>query len=310
MKHTVDAQFFPGWTRKSITFSIDDGHLETDAIFLSIVRPAGIRGTFNLCSHTMRGMTPEEYRDFYRGYEIANHSQYHPLALEDGVEYQISEEPFDAASADPAYLYRTGVEGLYHARLPSGWRRRAESEAYCGFIRACHAYLEEVFGEGSVRCFVWPHLRQKNRVVDDYANHFPGYYGVRESGMWGEDDGFPMPKDRRPWRSTTRDTKLLASAAKYAAQPDDGELKFFCFGVHSVDYDRNGKWDDLRAFAAEFGNNPAYYSAPVGELFDYEDAVKGLEITEGGVYNPSEVDLYIRVDGENVILKAGEKLEF
>ena len=74
----VDLNFFPGWTRKSVTFTIDDGNIPMDTKFLEIVRPAGILGTFNLCSHWMDKMSPEEYREFYRGYEIANHCKYHP----------------------------------------------------------------------------------------------------------------------------------------------------------------------------------------------------------------------------------------
>ena len=47
----IDLKFFPGWTRKSVTFTIDDGNVAMDKKFLDIVRPAGILGTFNLCSH-------------------------------------------------------------------------------------------------------------------------------------------------------------------------------------------------------------------------------------------------------------------
>ena len=73
MKHEIDVKFYPGWTRKAISFSIDDGNLVMDQKFKDIVEPYGIKGTFNLCSDRLTKMSPEEYREFYRGYEIANH---------------------------------------------------------------------------------------------------------------------------------------------------------------------------------------------------------------------------------------------
>ena len=53
----VDINFFPGWVRKSVTFTIDDGNIKMDKKFLDIVKPAGILGTFNL--HRVDALSPE-----------------------------------------------------------------------------------------------------------------------------------------------------------------------------------------------------------------------------------------------------------
>lgn len=53
MKYNIDIQCYPGWTRKAITFTIDDGVLDMDRKFMNILNPAGIRGAFNLCSHKL-----------------------------------------------------------------------------------------------------------------------------------------------------------------------------------------------------------------------------------------------------------------
>ena len=111
MKHTVDTAFYPGWTRKAITFSIDDGNTVMDKKFLDIMRPVGIRGTFNLCAHTVDKMSPEEYREFYRDYEIANHCKYHPMAISENITYHFCEEPFDPSIKDHVEL--SGNE-FYH----------------------------------------------------------------------------------------------------------------------------------------------------------------------------------------------------
>ena len=47
MKHIIDKNYFPGWVRKSVSFTIDDGNIEMDKKFIDIVRPAGVLGTFN-----------------------------------------------------------------------------------------------------------------------------------------------------------------------------------------------------------------------------------------------------------------------
>ena len=91
-KHVIDTAYFPGWTRKSFTFTIDDGNLEMDRRFLDIVKPRGILGTFNLCTPKFNELSAEGYRDFYRGYEIANHCKDHPTVERDGYEYPLAGE--------------------------------------------------------------------------------------------------------------------------------------------------------------------------------------------------------------------------
>lgn len=73
MAKKLDVNYFPRWTRRSLTFTIDDGNVAMDQKFLSILRPHGILGTFNLCSHMLSALDADGYREFYHGYEIANH---------------------------------------------------------------------------------------------------------------------------------------------------------------------------------------------------------------------------------------------
>ena len=40
---TIDLHFYPGWTRKSMTFTIDDGNVKLDRKFLDITEPAGLK---------------------------------------------------------------------------------------------------------------------------------------------------------------------------------------------------------------------------------------------------------------------------
>ena len=312
MEHQIDLKFYPGWTRKAITFSIDDGNLEMDAKFKAIVEPYGLRGTFNLCSERLARMTPDEYRAFYRGHEIANHCKYHPKAFADGEEYVISDEPFNPETSDRDMVYRFGdVEGVYYKARPNGtWLRIATTEAYKRCIDEGHRELEEVFGKGSVRSFIWPYGQQKNSDLTEYVASIPYYYGDRINSPKGATpEQYFAPPNSEIFYIGARHNDLLERAKEYETLADDGELKFFCFGIHSVDYDRADKWGELTEFAKTYGNRPGdYYYAPIGDIYDYSEAVGRVEITEGEVKNPTNIDLHIKIDGEKYLLKAGESI--
>lgn len=310
-RNKIDKNYFPGFTRKSITMSMDDGNVRCDRKLIDIMRPAGFKGTFNLCY--LDSLTPEEYRELYCGFEIANHCKHHPMAFADGREYVISDEALDPLtskgySEQEPFVYKTDVDGLYkfhpYASIekPAGWWPVASTEKYIELIDETKIMLEDVFGEGSVGAFIWPSGRQNNKAILKHLRE-SGYYSVRNSGVTMGADGFSMPDDRYSWSCTAREGNLLDIMALYEALPDDGELKFFCLGLHSHDYEGQNKWDDLRRFADTLGNRPEdYYYGSNREIFEHEDAVKRIEITESEITNPSSVSVYLTVDGERVVI--------
>ena len=307
--------YFPGFTKKSLTFTIDDGNVKYDRIFLDIVKPFGILGTFNLCSHLLSSLTPDEYRKFYRGYEISNHMKYHPTAIPDSDVVTVSCDEFDPMNSQESkegelIMYKTCVPGLYKFRRgtktprPGGWGSKADNEGYKRFISEGKKELEAIFGAGSIRGFVWPCEEQShNKEILDHVRSLSEYYGVRKTGEVLDTSGFDMPEDRRAWSYNATCRSLLSLMEKYERYPDDGKLKFFSFGVHSGDFETYGKWDDLRIFAEKYGNRQeSYYYATVGDIFDYEDAASRLQIDETEIKNPTDVSLYIKIKGKKVIL--------
>ena len=109
----IEKNYYPGWVRKAITFTIDDGNLKLDKKFIDKVRPYGIKGTFNLCLPDLKNYTADYYRELYRGFGISNHCKLHPFAMADGKKYDISADPFDEEKADPNKIY-TISDGLYY----------------------------------------------------------------------------------------------------------------------------------------------------------------------------------------------------
>ena len=282
-----------------------------DEKFLGIVKPAGIKGTFNLCTSLRKNMTADDYRAFYHGYEIANHCHRHPSAFSPSRQPAIADEPFDEATADPSKAYRTEEEGFYrvHATHRDSWNYYiATEDKYMEYVDLCNRILEEVFGNGTVKDFVWPFGDQNNPDLTQRLIDY-GFRSIRATGDVDDRTGFALPADRMCWSYNAHHKTLLQIAKKYADYPDDNTLKFFCFGVHSIDFENSANWEDLQVFCNLYGNRPEeYWYAPVGDIFDYEDAVKALRYTENSVYNDSNLDIYALLDGKRIILPAHASL--
>ena len=293
---------YPSYSKKAITFTIDDGNIPYDTKLLGILKPAGIKGTFNLNSNLTTLYSPEFYRAFYKGYEIANHCKYHPYVLYDGVEYKLKNEVFSEESADPDFMYPADEkEGFFWVIKPNGWRQAITESDFIKYIDDGKSELNAIFGEGSVRDFVWPYCEQDNAAVKAHIK--TTHCSSRKTGCTLANTGFDIPDDKYAWSYNANHMNLLEVAEEYDGYPDDGRLKFFAFGVHSIDFERDSKWDDLAAFAEKYGNRPSdFWYASVGEIFDYEAAVKMLVINNEGIYNPSSLPIYIKVNGKNRVV--------
>jgi len=298
--------YYPSFTKKAVTFTIDDGNMRYDRMLLDILEPAGIKGTFNLCSDLHKGRE-EETREFYRGYDIANHCKYHPLVNFDGVEYVESSEPFDSESSDPGKIYKVeGKDGFFWFMRPNGWRQMIYEEDFIRYVKEGLDELNEIFG-GGVKDYAWPYGEQNNAVVKEYVNSI--HRSVRKTGPTIDLFGFAIPK-KQGWSYNANHMNLLEVMEKYEAYPDDGGLKFFAFGVHSIDFERDSKWDDLKTFAKKYGNRPdTYWYATVSEIFDYEEATQLLTVTDTAVRNESGLALYVAIDGDRRIIAPGETVD-
>jgi len=297
-------KYFPSFTPKAITFSIDDGNIKHDKIFIDIVRPAGIKGTFNLYFGHKRELTNEEYREFYHGFEIANHCNRHPFAFDKDREYKFADEIFDPVTADESLVYKTDREGVYRIRHRNYWATIATTEAYLELAEEGRRDIEEIFGKGSVRCFVWPYGKQNDEELYRSLKD-SGYSSIRRAYS----KGYSIPEDLFDWGVNADSTDFDSKIREFESLSDDGELKFFCLGLHSVDFERNNKWNELREFAENYGNRPEkFWYASVSEIFEYSEAINSIEFNEKELVNPSDKELYLAVNGQKYILPPNSKI--
>lgn len=308
----IDLNFFPGYTRKAISYTIDDGNVPLDIKFLNIVKPHGFKGTFNLSNASRPGYTPEDYRRIYEGCEIANHCYTHPAAIPDDLSTKVvSDEYYDDATAEQNVWYKSPKEeGVYlqsRRHRGIGPIRFIGAERYINHIKEAQEELEAVFGKGSVVQFVWPYGEQKNKEILEYLRN-SDFYAVRKTGNLEDKTAFAIP-EKFNWTYSAGYEVVVSVADKFDAYPDDGELKLFTFGIHSHDYENNDKWGDLEYVANKLGDRPNdFWYATNIEVFRYDDAVKAVEVTDTEIYNPSNITLYIKIDGVPTTLPAGAKI--
>lgn len=308
----IDINFFPGYTRKAISYTIDDGNIPTDIKFLDIVKPLGFKGAFNLCGASMNGYTHDDYRRIYEGCEITNHCATHPMVMPDDMSgFTVSDEYYDEEKAEDTVFFKSPTEdGVYmKSRKARGVSpsRHVSPERYVELIKKAQAELESVFGEGSVVQFVWPFGKQDSRFVLDYLKD--NFYAVRQSGAVDDKTGFAIPQDKIDWKVSATYNLVHTVGDKFDAYEDDGELKLFTFGYHSADFERTGTWGNLEYMAKKLGGRPNdFWYATNREVFEYSDAVKALEVTDTEIYNPSKITLYVKIDGNPTVVPAGSKI--
>ena len=302
--------YFPGFTRKAISFTIDDGNVPLDTKFLSIVRPAGILGTFNIVGNLLkeRRIPYSDIRKLYKGYEIANHCNKHPFALNQDVNYEVLEEN-DEIIPVRHRIHKTEQEGYYSYYYAKGDKvlkaRIVDAKTYIELIKEGKSDTEEIFGEGTVKGFVWPYGEQNNDEILEYLKS-AGYESVRKTGC----TSFDLPSDRMHWSYSANHENMKEKAEEFEKLADDGKLKWLCFGVHSHDFENNNCWDVLENFADKYGNRPAdFWYATVHDIFAYEDAAKALVYTDTEIINNSDITLYLTVNGKRTTLMPECKIE-
>ena len=211
----------------------------------------------------------------YDGFEIANHHILHAVAEKDAyaAREKVNEYLPDNPDTSKVYLASKTIDGktvenFYYVYIGGSWHPMAADETYIKYLEWTTNELNEMFGEGTIVGFAYPHGNQYNDTIIAYLKE-AGYLYGRRTGNLKATTGFALPTDRYTWTYNADHNCLLDVMADYDKFEDDGTLKMFSFGVHAKDFETNGKWGDLETFAKTYGNRQSdFWYATNRQIFE------------------------------------------
>lgn len=282
----VEAEFYPGYVTKAVTFSYDDGHKAYDEQLMAAFAEKNLPVTFNIIgNHVDRSyslynsLATDEEKDAaiaefvkaYEGYEVANHSYTHPRIYVESAD-------------DPDYgsAYVTDEQAI--ADIEQG-----------------RIALNGKFGEGAVEGFAWPFRYSDRPAVQNYISE--NYIYSRDSSL---SYSYEIPQDFLKWKFTVMDK----SDSKYYdafINDEDTDLKLFSVWGHAKDLISPDKTYPITLDEFKNGllsridaDRESLYIANNKTVVKYINAVRGVRAEGRNVINDSGVTVYLRVNGKNV----------
>jgi peptidoglycan/xylan/chitin deacetylase (PgdA/CDA1 family) len=227
-------------------------------------------------------------------------------------------------------LERYGIRGTFHlnsGRL--GQRGYVDPEEvaslYAGHEVSTHSVThphldtlsrEEIVAEVDFDCSVLSQISGGD--VRGHAYPFGAYnpavvevlreLGIAYGRTAGQTRNFRLPADPLAWTPSCHHTGASELADAFFALPDSALALFFIFG-HSWELDAgepNNSWDYMESLAQGLGARSDTWYATAIEVADYVLAICGARpsLTEDRLYNPSDIDLWLR-SGQSIVRLPG-----
>ena len=278
-------KLYPGYVNKAVTLSFDDLNPVQDGKFIEILNKNGLKATFNLKTSNFIKQSEsvqQSYVKMYQGHELANHTRNH------------------------LRLYETNTESADYQTLQT-----CKDEILNGQNDIANRF--GVTPEG----LVWPYTSPRNR--SDYAEliEYIRSLGIKYIRPVDTTNGFDLPSDWYDWRASCHHDGANNLVDRFLALPDEGgevdDLKLFYIWGHTYEFDETHKpeetnklrWDDIEALCKKLGD-ANIWSATNLEVYNYVEALKKIEVdtATNRVTNPSDVDVYIQINGINTMVPA------
>jgi peptidoglycan/xylan/chitin deacetylase (PgdA/CDA1 family) len=264
---------FPGFKRKALTLSYDDGVIEDERL-VEIMRRHGVKGTFNINSKNLDGaggrcLPTEILKKVYGDdMEIAVHGYDHlplgmvpmPLAMRDVVlDRENLEVTFDRLVRGMAYAYGTysdeAIEmlrgaGIVYARTTESSYSFNLPEEWLTLHPTCH-HRDERLGE----------------LTEEFLDNTPSTS--------------PML-----WKNPNK--------------------LFYVWG-HSYEFNDRNNWELIENFCEKVGGKDYVWYATNIEIYDYVRAFESLVYSADGntVFNPTTIDVYTCLKDKDTLIPAG-----
>ena len=266
-------KLYPGGKIKAFNITYDDG-VEQDVRFVALLNRYGIKGTFNLNSELMR----------------TQFAWQHPCGME------IKRLPVDAVK----HLY-DGHEVASHTLTHPYMRELSDDELYRQ-LGEDKRNLEALFGR-EVAGFALPFHDYDQRMADCARQCGFEYSRISEFSL-----SYAPGCDWYYWKTGVYHIMPELKPFVQGFLETDRELAMCQIVGHSYDLDTENLWDTMESICATVSDCDEIWKCTNLELVRYLKAMGQVLITENSVINNSCVDLWFCIEGQTVIVEAGEKL--
>lgn len=264
---------FPMGCTKALTLSYDDG-VESDKRLIEILNKYNLKSTFNLNSGIKGGSSWSS-----NGIDIVR------MELKDNIELYKGHE--------------VAVHTLTHKDLTKLNRDEIKKE-----VLEDRFNLEKIYNY-PIRGMAYPYGTYNEEVLSVLDE-----IGISYARTVEYTEMFNIPDDFLKWKPTCRhaNPKLMEIAEKFLNSNSDNMQLFYLWG-HSYEFDINDNWGIIEEFSKYISRRSDMWYATNIEIYEYIKAVKSLVIEEDIIYNGSNEDVWIILDGNKKIIKAGELLK-
>lgn len=259
---------------RAVTFSYDDGRIEDERL-VSLFNKYGIKGTFHLCNPGF----DENFRHMIGYPEFVSPDDYKALYSGHEISCHSVSHPF-----------------LYYA----------PNEYILKEISDNRKYLENICGY-PVRGMSYPFSSFDQRVIDVCKSA-----GMEYARTASETMSFGVPSDFMRWNGTCHHSSVTSELVDrfFSEQRYDYMRLFYIWG-HSYEICDEEKWAKMEEICKSLaGRDDVWYATNI-EIVDYINALRALRFSAdcSVVYNPTAVNVWIKVDKNPVCIPSGKTVE-
>ncbi len=271
----------PGWKRKILTFSYDDGPA-ADRRLVDLFNRHGMKATFNLNTDLMPATRPANAPVGADGYPACSVALDEAASLYKGHEIAVHGARHDTWDVVP---YPVVVDDVLRNRLA----------------------LEKIAGH-PVRGMAYPcGESSKGPVADTVLRALGVVYGRLTNAKLKD---FSLPGDFLAWNTTAHHSSngdICELGRAFLDAPATSEpLLCFIWG-HSFEFAPAGTWGCIEKFCELMAHNDQIWYATNIEIFEYITAARSLvwSLDRRFVENPTAFPVFGFVDGAPVVIPAG-----
>lgn len=290
----LDLNYYPGFVKKAITFSMDDGAGQ-DADFVTILNRYALKGTFML-----NGVSSSMVSR-YAGHEVGNHTPDH-------LDMRVTNKqnpPTIETCKNSIYQGMVNIKNCFGVSEVRAFVFPM-TETYRDIERPEEGLLDYMKSLGITN------IRRTYGGINSYSNvNLNGVGNVSKSQ-------YALPTDWYYWYPTChiqgfslpRQGMTKSCAEDYLALSlsHGDDLTALRVWGHSHEISRPNyqsgdiTWEQFRAACALYEGDCGVWKVTVSDLAEYTTEIKNLTVANGCIENPTSVTFYAVCNGQNIVI--------